>query len=285
VKKSAHLTLVNDLETSAIEISDRGLAYGDGLFETLRVVDGKVPLLPYHLKRFSLGVKALKLGNPLSIADQLERYVRIALKDAFKHAHLKSAVIKVIVTRGHGGRGYRPSPEPELNFITQVYEYPDFPSSNYSEGISLQLCQHRLSHQPALSGIKHLNRLDQVLASAELEASGSEEGLMLDYQGNAIEGTKSNILLVENNKLITPNLEQAGVAGTMRQYLIDNAEAIGFEFEEKNVSLEQLKSADGLAVMNSVFGLWPVKEFAGKRYAVHKICGTIQSHLKAQLSY
>jgi 4-amino-4-deoxychorismate lyase len=285
VKTRAHFTLVNELETSAIDIADRGLAYGDGLFETLRVCDGAVPLLAYHLERLKRGVGVLRLGDPDIIAGQFERYVSLALKDLTKSAHLKRALIKIIVTRGQGGRGYTPPDEPAVTFITQVFEYPLYPESNYLNGISLYQCQHRLSDQPALAGIKHLNRLDQVLGSQELEASGCEEGLMLDQQGKVIEGTKSNLLIFDGQKVTTPRLAQAGVAGTLRQYLLENADEMGFALSEADVSIAQLKSADGLAVINSVFGLWPVKEFAGKRYAASKICGMIQSHLKTDLSF
>lgn len=285
MKTRAHLTLVNELETSAIDIADRGLAYGDGLFETLRVVDGKIPLLSYHLERFKRGTKALDLGETEMLAGKFERYVGLALKDLTKAAHLKRAIIKVILTRGQGGRGYTPPDEPELNFVTQVFEYPDFPETNSAQGITLHLCDHKLSHQPVLAGIKHLNRLDQVLASKDLAKSGYEEGLMLDYKNNVVEGTKSNLLIFTGKDIITPNISGAGVAGTLRQYLLDNAALTGLALREAEISIEDSKSADGLAVINSVFGLWPVKEFAGKRYAIHKNCGIIQSHLKTSFSY
>lgn len=285
MKTRAHFTLVNELETSAIDIADRGLAYGDGLFETLRVCDGKIPLLAYHQERLKRGIRALRLGDPDVLAGRFERYVSLALKDLTKSAHLKGALIKIMLTRGQGGRGYTPPVEPEVNFITQVFESPVFSESNYLDGISLYQCQHRLSSQPALAGIKHLNRLDQVLASQELEISGYAEGLMLDQLDNVIEGTKSNLLIFNGQQVTTPSLKLAGVAGTLRQYLLDNASNIGITLSEAEVSVDQLKSADGLAVINGVFGLWPIKEFAGKSYAANKICGMIQSHLKTHLSF
>ncbi len=285
MKTRAHLTLVNELETSAMDIADRGLAYGDGVFETLRVIDGQIPLLDYHLERLKRGVLVLGLGKPEALVAQFRHYVELALKDLTKVAHLKRALIKVILTRGQGGRGYTPPSEPELTFITQVFEYPKFPASNWEKGISLHLCVHRLSHQPVLAGIKHLNRLDQVLASKELSQTVCEEGLLLDYQGNVVEGSKSNLLIFKDNKVITPELGGAGVAGTLRQYLMDQSSSIGIEFVETRVCVADLKTAEGMAVVNSVLGLWPVKEFSGKRYAAHKICGMIQSHLKTHLFY
>jgi 4-amino-4-deoxychorismate lyase len=285
MNKGAHLTYVNGLETSAINIADRGLAYGDGLFETLRVVDGNVPLMTYHLDRFIRGVEAIGLGDSKLLVEKFESDVTKALIALTKHTHLTAAVIKVIITRGQGGRGYTPPEASDANFITQVFEYPAFPESFYKEGVSLHLCAHRLSHQPVLAGIKHLNRLDQVLAASELLNVGAPEGVMLDFRGRVIEGTKSNILLIEGDQVITPNLVDCGVAGTLRQYLIDNSPKFGLDLSEQDVSQERLKNADGVAVCNSVFGLWPIKEFAGRRYAENKICGIIQSHLKDELSY
>jgi len=275
VRRQAHITLVNDIETSALDIADRGVAYGDGVFETMRVVAGKIPLLKWHLDRFSEGVSKLELGSPQTLKRDFKSSVNQALK-----RFSGDALVKVIVTRGSGGVGYLPPKQTRCSFVVQVFDLPDVSPSYVEGGVSVTLCDYRLAHQPRLAGIKHLNRLDQVLAAREL--NGQQEGLLFDQQGVLVEGLKSNVLVFKADQILTPSLELCGVRGTLRQYLIDKA---NLDIEEAKMDASELMEADGIALINSVFGIWPVAKIDGQAFESHQKCETIRQLLNAQLGF
>ncbi len=276
--RQAHITSVNGTETSALEIGDRGLSYGDGIFETMRVTKGKVPLLGYHLARFLDGAERLKLGSVRSLKKRFQDQVKLALNQL-----QGEAILKIIMTRGHGGRGYVPPAKPDPSLILQAYDYPEWPRSYFVKGIDLVRCAHRLSSQPSLAGIKHLNRLDQVLASAEL--GKATEGLMCDQHGRYIEGTKSNLLVFLPGRVLTPHISDCGVKGTLRAFLLDQQSKLGLSVEEGEVDDEVIENASGLAMINSVFGVWPVKSLGGKKLAQDGNVRAINAFLNAQLGF
>lgn len=257
MKRPAHITLVNGIETSAIDIADRGLAYGDGIFETMRVVEGEIPFLALHLKRFLKGVVALGLGEESRLKRDFLRYVTLTLDEIKDNACLETSIIKMIVTRGNGGRGYIPPDEANCHFIVQVFDLPSYPESFSSEGVAIRECQYRLGFQPQLAGIKHLNRLDQVLASQEL--LGDSEGLLLDYDDKVIEGTKSNVLIFNGNEVLTPSLTGCGVEGVLREEILNPSHKMDINLKITDVYLSELAECDGIAMINSVFGIWFVK--------------------------
>ena len=288
MKRPAHITLVNGIETSAIDIADRGLAYGDGLFETMRVVEGDIPLLALHVKRFLKGVEVLGFGDEGRLKRDFLHYVKTTLHEIKDNACLGTSVLKMMVTRGRGGRGYVPPEEAQCHFIAQVFDLPDYPSSFSCDGISIRECQYRLGFQPQLAGIKHLNRLDQVLASQEL--LDDQEGLLLDYENRVIEGTKSNLLIFKDNKVITPNLAGCGVFGVLREELLNPAHKLGVNISVADISLSELSACDGLAMINSVFGIWLVNTLIlqnGKKINYKKPAnyGIIRDYLAQHYSY
>jgi len=278
MSRQAHITLVNGIETSALDISDRGLAYGDGLFETMRVVKGKIPLFPHHKKRFEQGVRVLRLGDP----EELGRQFALSVEEAIRSVY-NDAVLKMMVTRGKGARGYPPPALPECNFIAQVFEPMSNDSAKRRNGITIRMLNYTLGHNPVLAGIKHLNRLDQVLASAELD--GDPEGLVRDYQGDLIEGTKSNVLLFFSDRVVTPDLSQCGVEGTLRQFLIEAASETGLDIEVERVPSNALGEVAGIAMINSVFGCWPVRKLDDRKLKIDKRCRRIQAYLHEQLGF
>ena len=257
MKRPAHITLVNGVETSAIDIADRGLAYGDGVFETMRVVEGDIPFLALHLKRFMKGVVALDMGEESRLKRDFLLYVTLALNEIKSNACLETSIIKMIVTRGNGGRGYMPPDKTNCHFIAQVFDLPSYPESFSSEGITIRECQYRLGFQPQLAGIKHLNRLDQVLASQEL--LGDSEGLLLDYDDKVIEGTKSNVLIFKGNEVLTPSLTGCGVEGVLREEILNPSHKMDINLKITDIHVSELSECDGIALINSVFGLWFVK--------------------------
>jgi len=283
VKRQAHITLVNGVDTSALDIADRGLAYGDGLFETMRVVSGKVPLLQWHLDRFELGVRCLGLGSVGVLLNEFNESLQQALAQASQSGRLDSAIVKIIISRGLGGRGYLPPTEAKCTFIAQVFDAPAYPAEYADKGVLVKSCDLRLATQPAFAGIKHLNRLEQVIASQELD--GEQEGLLFDQNGNLIEGTKSNVLLFEGDQVFTPTLKRCGVKGTLRQYLLDNSALIGLDIQQVNIEQARLDSVDGMAMINSVFGVWPVTTLNGKSLKKHENCRVLQQYIHKHLKY
>jgi len=265
--------LLNGETKHCIEFSDRGFQYGDGLFETIEVLNGIPVFLNQHLQRLSKGCKKLLIPIP---------DIEIFRKEAFQLAQSsasKQAVLKLIVTRGSGGRGYR---QPEIIHPTRLFSlhpFPDYPESYKQQGINIRFCNTRLGINPTLSGIKHMNRLEQVVARSEWNSSEIQEGLMLDINGNIIEGTMSNIFLVKENILYTPTIEQCGVEGIVRNIVISEAQKNQVYIVEKTLSKEDIKSADELFVTNSIIGIWPVKQLEEQRYAI----GPLTQHLQKLL--
>lgn len=288
MNRRSHITLVNGVETSALTITDRGLAYGDGLFETMRIVDGKIPLLKFHVERFERGVHCLKLGAAQVLRREFKKTVEQVLAQLADNNLRDNALVKIMVTRGCGGIGYLPPDKAECTFICQAFNLPEYPSEYSNKGIQAKIIEHRLPLHPALAGIKHLNRLDQVLASQEL--SGEQEGLVFDQNDHLIEGLKSNVLVFEERQVLTPSLKNCGVQGTLRDYLIEHAKELGFQIQAVEIDKNRLKSADGVSMINSVFGLWPVLTIRDgngghQKFERHKQSKTIQQFLNKQLGF
>lgn len=236
--------LINGRPAQSINAGDRGLAYGDGLFETIRIAGGQPVFLARHMARLARGCERLGITVPV---DELNAEVAAVLADS----GLSSAVVKIIVSRGAGGRGYRPDTSLRPNRIVSISKYiPD--GSAWQEGVRAMVCDTRLGTNPALAGIKHLNRLEQVMAAREL-GDDYAEGLMMNVTGELIEGTRSNLFVVDDERLVTPDLTACGVAGVMREFLMERKEV-----STGSVPLSRISSADEIFVCNSVFGIWPV---------------------------
>jgi 4-amino-4-deoxychorismate lyase len=176
------------------------------------------------------------------------------------------AVAKIIITRGEGKRGYAPPAETAPTRILTLNRAPDYPSHFYTQGIRLHICELRLAQQPRLAGIKHLNRLENVLATAEWSDPDIPEGLLLDRGENVIEGTRSNLFAVFGTELATPDLTQCGVAGVQRERVLEWAVQQGIPCHIRQMGLQELFKADELFLVNSIIGLWPVRELRGKTW-------------------
>lgn len=238
---------------TAINLQNRALAYGDGLFETIAVRSGAATLLDYHLDRLALGCRrlAIEADIPL-IRDEICRYA----------SQLGEGVAKLILTRGDSQRGYAPAAGAAPRRILQGAPLPAYPARHAAQGVRLFACRTRLAEQPLLAGLKHLNRLEQVLARAEWHDSEHAEGLMRDTQGRLIEGVYSNLFLVHEGQLRTADLSRCGVAGVMRAALLAHAPAAGIAVQVSDLALSDLAQADEVFVCNSVYGIWPVTGFA-----------------------
>lgn len=251
---------------------DRGLAYGDGCFETLRLTPGGAPLWPWHRARLLGG--AARLGIPLA-----EAVLDEALTQALARCH-GSAVLKLILTRGSGGRGYAAPQAVAPRLLASLHPLPARPHSDYHEGIVTGLCQQRLATAPALAGLKHLNRLEQVLARQEVQRAGWAEGLMLDEHGRPVEFTSMNLFARFGDQLWTPPLAQAGVAGVARAVIIEQlAPAAGLFISQQLRPLSQLRQADEVFACNSVAGILPVRTLALWRWPVGPVTLALQARL------
>jgi 4-amino-4-deoxychorismate lyase len=262
------MILVNGIPQPHIEISDRGLQYGDGLFETLTVNNGKPVFLTQHLNRLINGCQRLLIPEP--DADLLQAEIQQLCQNT------KKAVLKIIITRGSGGRGYRQPDAIHSTRVLSLHPFLDYPDSYQQHGITARFCTTRLGLNPTLAGMKHLNRLEQVLARAEWHDDSVQEGIMLDINDKVIEGTMSNLFYSKNNQLYTADLTQSGVAGIIRSIIIYHESVIEHQFTQ-----DELLDADELFVCNSVIGLWGIKQLAHRSFVV----GSKTKHLQNWLAH
>lgn len=250
---------INGQPDTRVPVTDRGLAYGDGLFETVRIAGQQPVLLDYHLDRLMLGCRRLHIP--------LQRDALLAELAAWSGMS-RPGVVKLMITRGSGGRGYAPTSDLEPRRILQHFPLPEYPDAWFQQGIRVFPCVNRLGHSPLLAGIKHLNRLEQVLARAEWDGIDQfQEGLVCDLNGSPIEGTMSNLFIVQNQQVLTPRLDQCGVAGVMRRWLMEQFRAAGLDVMETTITLDGFRVADERFFCNSVFGVWPVARFEDNRWS------------------
>jgi 4-amino-4-deoxychorismate lyase len=246
---------VNGVIGAQVSPLDRGFAYGDGVFETCKILHGKIPL--WHLHKERLLKSCEKLFIPIVV--ELVEAQLSSLTAALSTSDIEDAVVKITITRGQGGRGYRAPNVVEPSIVIGIFPAVNYPQHYFSEGVSVRLCNQRLSCNPSLAGLKHLNRLEQVLARAEWQDDEIAEGILLDTQSNLIEAVFSNIFLIKNGELFTPDLSKAGVAGVMRRFIIETlAPQAGLNVSIKNLSLADLMSADAAFLCNSIYGIWPL---------------------------
>jgi len=266
-------TLVDSAASNTVAADDRGLHYGDGLFETLAVRGGRALHWSRHMTRLLAGCE--RLGIPAVDTVALAR-----------EAHRLSAataqgVLKVIVTRGSGGRGYREPHTVLPRRILQLFPWPEFPPAAGEQGVAVRLCRMRLCHNPLLAGIKHLNRLEQVLARREWHDPRIAEGLLLDGDGLLVEGTMSNLFVVRGGKLLTPGLLRCGVAGIMRSVVLELARRQSVPVEIGPVDAAELGRAEEVFLCNSLIGIWPVVAVEGRPYPRGPVTIRLQQSLQA----
>jgi 4-amino-4-deoxychorismate lyase len=247
------MILINGKPGDSISVHDRGLHYGDGLFETLLILQGSPVLWDRHMARLLEGCRRLGLPPPDN---------ELLLKESNEACHgLARGVLKIMITRGCGKRGYRPDKVAfgDVNRILMSGTYPEYPAVYWQEGIRLRVCATRLSVNPLLAGIKHLNRLEQVLARQEWDDPAVPEGLMLTGAGEVISGTMTNVFVVRQGRLYTPDVTQAGIAGIMRAELMETVRSLGIPVHVGLLRMEDVLQGDEVFVTNSLIGIWPVR--------------------------
>ncbi len=266
----AHAYLINGRRENGLNPFDRGFAYGDGVFRTLPVYFGMPHCWERHYRRLQADC------NTLGIVCPSEELLR---GDIAKLAQEGDGVIKIIVTRGESERGYAVPPLSQPTRVVSMTAVPSYPETHFAEGVSLHLCTLRLSRQPRLAGVKHLNRLENVLARMEWVDSHVADGLLMDEDGNVIECTMSNLFMRAGDALITPDLTRCGVAGVTRERILEIAAELGYAVAIRHVRLSELMDADEVIICNSLFGAWQVRQLASHAWPL----GALASRLREKL--
>ncbi len=266
-----HSYLINGSFEQAISAFDRGFSYGDGVFRTMKIHNGLPVSWPFHYQKLVADCAGIGIVCPSAelLMGDLQKLFE---KELFSEN--TTQVAKIIITRGEGERGYAP---PVITVPTRVIiksELPRYSTSNYEQGVRLHVCTIRLAAQAKLAGIKHLNRLENVMARMEWREDCIFDGLLMDHSGNVIECTMSNIFIRSGNQLITPDLSLCGVSGITRQRILGLGGVLGLTILVKSITLEQLLQADEVIICNSLFGafqvtaidnkIWPLQNLAAK---------------------
>ena len=249
---------VNGEDTHLLPVFDRGLSYGDGIFTTAVYKAGKIQLFERHLKR--MHDSGSELGLQLDEKD-LVRHVQIFLDG------LGDCILKIILTRQGYQRSYHSFGHNKPNIILQAFPLlgAALTAERRRVGVDVFVCDTPLSRNKLTSRHKHLNKLENVLARSEQPSEKFPEGIMLDTEGNVVEGTMSNIFLVTEGVIQTPDLTYSGVEGVMRSEIIGQSNELQIPVEEKNLSLEDLNNADEVFLSNSIIGIWPISSINDKK--------------------
>lgn len=264
---------VDGVEARSVVLDDRGLHYGDGLFETIAASGGRARLLAAHLARLAHGCAALGIAMP----DTARLRAEIA-RAAGLAAHV---VVKLIVTRGSAtGRGYAAAGNETPRRIVCAYAWPEGPE-HAPEPARVAVAQRRVADRPLLAGVKHLNRLEQVLARTEARERGLDEALLCTDDGRIVSGGMTNLFLAAGERLVTPPAGQCAVAGVMRAATIDCARRFGLRVEERSIGLAELATAGSAWLTNARVGLWPVARLEDRALAEHPATRPLQAALRA----
>lgn len=258
--------LVNGEPVNQVSAEDRGFAYGDGLFESIRLIAGSAPLWRRHMQRLSESCARLHL--PVPDPAQLWREVLSVTRD------MPQSVARITWTRGIGERGYAPPAAPKPTRVVAAFAPPLLATAAYEEGLDLRVCDLRLAEQPLLAGMKHLNRLEQVLARAEWADPEIAEGLLRDGQGRVICATMANVFAVIDGELLTPAVDRCGVAGVARAQVLDERP----QARIAELTLDALSAASEIFLSSSVRGILPVKSLGGQRYVPGETTRQLQRH-------
>ena len=272
------VTLINGRLSPASGVSpyDRGLQFGDGLFETIACRRGLPRFLPWHLERLSLG--CMRLAFPPHDPGELRDEIRTLAQET------SAAIVKVMLTRGVAtARSYAPSGSEKPTRITIRYEWPTEDPAARQDGVRVRTAALRLGENPALAGLKHLNRLEQVLAKAESTDVRIAESLLFSRSGRLISGTMSNVFIVCKSRLYTPQIDLCGVAGIMRRVVLSEAARAGVVAEECTLDAGDIAGADEIFLTNARIGIWPVRALDARDLTPGPITRRLQQHLEPML--
>jgi 4-amino-4-deoxychorismate lyase len=265
------MILVDGAPGETIGVTDRGLTYGDGVFRTLAVRHARPESWSRQYRKLEHDCAALAIPCP-GEETVLAEIARIAEREP-------DCAVKVIVTRGIGERGYALPVSTRPARIVMSFPLPKYPADYAESGVRVHLCRLRLGFQAALAGIKHLNRLENVMARAEWRDTGIAEGALLDGEGNVIGGTMTNLFIFENGALITPDLSRCGVAGVTRDRVIQAAAGHGLACRIERIGLDRLRGASEALLVNSLIGAWQIRKLADHTWDRGKLAADVRHWL------
>ncbi len=251
---------VNGVEQTCFDITDRGLAYGDGLFTTAKIFDGQVVLLDKHMHRLNQGCQQLRLDKTLL------KGLDIKLQSLAKQ--FSCAVLKVIITAGAGGRGYSRQGlhANDANIIIIISDYPTHYETQAMQGMVLGDSKQRIGLTPMLAGLKHLNRLEQVLLRAELDERDEDDLVVINCHEQVVEATCANLFYFKEGQLCTPELSLSGVNGIIRQEVLSKYP----QTRLCKTTLADLSQADGMFLCNSLMGIMPIKKYNNRLLSINE---------------
>jgi len=267
------MNLVNGTISDTISLHDRGWSYGDGVFRTLLLRGGQARCWPRHYAKLRDDCARLRIACPEpALLEQDLHHVAAQQPDC---------VARITVTRGVAARGYAISQNTLPTRVVSTGALPAYPAEYQSHGVRAQLCRTQLAMQPALAGIKHLNRLENVLARSEWNDPEIAEGIMCDAAGNAISGTMSNLFAVFGTELATPDISRCGVAGVQRERVLELAAAHGIPEKVTTFNCERLLDADEVFVVNSIIGIWQIRALGCKTWRPGRLTPQFRQWLDA----
>ena len=265
--------LINGKPATEVSVLDRGLQFGEGVFETIACINGRPRFLPLHFERLEFGCERLGIQPPAQdeLSDEILGLIR----------GVERAIVKLLVTGGEAvARGYARSGSERATRITIRYPWPHEDPAQLHDGVMTRTLSMRLGENPRLAGLKHCNRLEQVLARAELaHAPHVAEGLLFSSSGNLVSGTMTNVFLVRESILLTPRIELCGVAGVMRRVVLREARRVGIPTRECELRAENLQAADEVFLTNARIGIWPVRSVDDRNLTP----GPVTRHLQTVL--
>ncbi len=261
-------------EPAVLSLQDRGLAYGDGLFETMRIHQGEIPLLERHVGRLADGLQ--RLGMPTLPADTLRQRAR-----AWAGGRAEG-VLKLVVTRGAGGRGYLPPDQAEVRLLVFLHELPA--PLGINDGLRLGTPSMPLATSPLLAGLKHLNRLEQVMARREMSLQGFDEGLMFDVSGCLVEAVAANVMLVRDGRVLVPGQCGAGVSGVMLGWCLDWCRANGISVVPARLTRADIHASDELLLCNAIRGVMPASAWEGRQWSARRFAGLFDRAIQEGLA-
>ena len=264
------VVLINGEEQSKVSIFNRNMQYGDGLFETCIAKDNRILFWPNHFARLNKGCEKLNIKK----ID--ESYWMSDLKKAFALYEHNNCIVKLILSRGDSSRGY--SYKDDIVPV-RVVIISEIKKTVVNNSFSLEYSDSGYHSNPQLAGIKHCNRLEQILARSNLS---SDEGIMLDENQNVISVTQGNIYLIIGNTLLTPKLDKCGVVGSRRSLILELAKSLNIEVKEDLISADKLKKADEIFISNSVIGIQSVKSIEGDSLGDNPLTEEIKAAFKGK---
>jgi len=270
--------LVNGVPATTVSVMDRGVQFGDGVFETIACVNGRPRFLLLHLERLEFGCERLGIKPPN--LDEITAEV-LGLVSG-----VERAIVKVLVTAGEAvARGYARSGHETATRITIRYPWPHDDPAQLHDGVMARTLTSRLGENPRLAGLKHCNRLEQILARRELDNDPHlAEGILYSSCGNLVSGTMSNVFLVRESCLLTPRIDLCGVAGVMRRVVLREARRVAIPARECELRAENLQAADEVFLTNARIGIWPLRSLDDRVLTPGPVTRHLQSVLQPLLN-